>query len=53
MWIRIRRSHILHPLTLLMSKDAKWEWTPAQQTAFEQIKKVVSRETLLHYPNFN
>ena len=36
-----------------MSKNAKWEWTPAQQTGFEQIKKVVSRETLLHYPNFN
>ena len=51
MWIR--RSHILQPLTNLMSKNAKWHWTPAHQAAFDQIKKVVSQETLLHYPDFN
>ena len=51
MWIR--RSELLAPLTKLCSKNAKWEWTNAQQTAFNNIKKVISRETLLAYPNFD
>ena len=37
----------------MTSKQAKWEWTPACQQAFDNIKKVVSRETLLSYPDFN
>ena len=51
MWIR--RSHLLQPLTALTSKTVKWKWTEVEQTAFEQIKTVVTRETLLHYPDFN
>ena len=50
MWIR--RSHILTPLTKLTSKTIKWEWGPEQTKAFEDIKKIVSKETLLTYPNF-
>ena len=36
-----------------MSKEAKYKWTDEHQHAFEQVKKVVSKETLLAYPDFN
>ena len=51
MWIR--RSHLLAPLSALTSKQAKWRWGNEERQAFEQIKKVISRETLLAYPDFN
>jgi hypothetical protein len=51
MWIR--RSHILAPLTKLVSKKQKFVWEKEQQDAFETIKKIISKETLLVYPNFN
>jgi len=51
MWIR--RSHTLAPLTALTSKNVKWHWTSVKQNAFDAMKKIISRETLLTYPNFN
>ena len=51
MWIR--RSEILSPLTKLCSTGTKFSWSEEQQKAFEQIKKIVSQEVLLAYPNFN
>jgi hypothetical protein len=51
MWIR--RSDILAPLASLTSKTAKWQWTEQHNNAFELMKNVVSKETLLTYPNFN
>ena len=51
MWIR--RSELLAPLSALCSKNAKWQWTDVEQTAFEKIKRVISKETLLAYPDFN
>ena len=51
MWIR--RSETLAPLTALTSKEAKWKWTKVHQTAFHSKKKLVAREVLLSYPNFN
>jgi hypothetical protein len=51
MWIK--RSHILTPLTKLILKKQKFVWGTEQQHAFELIKKVISKETLLVYPNFN
>ena len=51
MWIR--RSDTLAPLTALTSKEAKWKWTEVEQKAFDTMKKIVSRETLLAYPNFS
>ena len=51
MWIR--RSHVLAPLAALTSKTAKWKWGPKEQWAFDQMKKIISRETLLAYPDFN
>ncbi len=51
MWIR--RSDTLTPLTALCSKNAKWRWTSIEQKAFATMKKIIGRETLLTYPQFN
>ena len=51
MWIR--RSEILSPLTKLCSTGIKFHWKPEQQIAFKLIKKLVSQEVLLAYPDFN
>ena len=37
----------------MVGKDAKFKWESAQQEAFDEIKKVISRETLLWFPDFN
>ena len=49
----VRRSHIIAPLTKLTSKKVPFKWTEIHQKAFEQIKLVLSKETLLRYPNFS
>ena len=36
MWIR--RSHVLTPLTALVSKETKFKWTKLEQDAFDTIK---------------
>ena len=51
MWIR--RSEVLTPLTALVSKNAKWQWTDAEQNAFDTMKRIISREVLLSYPDFS
>ena len=51
MWIR--RSHILAPLNALTKKGNKWHWGETEQRAFDNIKRVMAKETLLHYPDFN
>ena len=51
MWVR--RSDILSPLTKLCSKNARFEWKEEQQKAFNDMKKILSRETLLAYPDFS
>lgn len=48
-----RRSHLIAPLTALVSKKATFTWTKSHENAFQDIKKVISRETLLAYPDFN
>jgi hypothetical protein len=48
-----RRSHLLAPLTKLVGKDSKFQWTSEHQKAFDNVKTVISRETLLAYPDFN
>jgi RNase H-like domain found in reverse transcriptase/Integrase zinc binding domain len=50
MWIR--RSDVLAPLTYLVSEKLN-EWIEAHQKAFENIKQITSKETLLTYPDFN
>ena len=51
MWIK--RSEILAPLARLTSTKNKWQWTPVEQKAFDNMKKVLSKDVLLRYPNFN
>jgi len=47
------RSHVLAPLSALTSIKVKWQWTEEHQNAFMQMKTLISKETLLAYPNFN
>ena len=48
-----QRSHLLTPLTRLTSSKISWKWTSEEQKAFDGMKKVLSKETLLSYPDFN
>lgn len=51
MWVR--RSDVLAPLAKLTSKTVKWNWTEEHQKAFDTMKKIISKEVLLAYPDFN
>ena len=48
-----QRSHILAPLNALASPKKQWKWTDECQIAFDEMKRVVSHETLLTFPDFN
>ena len=50
-----RRSHILQPFSDVSSgkKGAKIKWTPSLEEAFQEIKKMVSQQTLLTYPDWS
>jgi len=47
-----RRSHILAPLSSMTSSKVKWKWTEEHQNAFDEMKKVIAKETLLAFPDF-
>ena len=51
MWAR--HSHMLAPLTKITHNKVKYKWTKIEQDAFDEIKRIVSRDTLLIYPDFN
>ena len=44
---------MLAPLTLLTSKNVKWHWTDVHQKAFDTMKRIMAREVILAYPDFN
>ena len=48
MWTR--RSHTLALLTRLTSIKRILKWTQVEQDAFDKIKRIVARGTLLTYP---
>ena len=48
-----RRSHTLAPLTKLTSIKTRFKWTQVEQDAFDEIKRIVARDNLLTYPDFN
>ena len=50
MWIR--RAHMLAPLAKLTSESVSFVWTSVEQKAFNDMKKTLSKEMLLAYPNF-
>ena len=47
------QSHLLHPLTALSSPKVKFKWTAMEQKVFDDIKRTVSHDTLLVYPDSN
>ena len=51
MWMR--RSEVLAPLTELTSEKKPFKWTEACDKAFQTMKKILSKEVLLTYPDFN
>jgi hypothetical protein len=48
-----KRSEILAPLTALTSINVKLTWTDKEQNAFDTMKRIMARETILAYPNFD
>ena len=48
-----KRSETLAPLSSLTSKSIKWKWKEEHTEAFEKMKKIVAREVMLAYPDFN
>ena len=48
-----RRSHMLAPLTKLTSIKRNFKCTQAEKVAFDKIKQILARDTLLTYPDFN
>ena len=51
--IWVHRSDLLPPLSRLTSTNVKWEWTEVEQQAFEKVKEIISKETLLSFPDFS
>ena len=51
MWAR--RSDILAPLSELTSKKAIFKWLPKHQQAFDEMKRIIARETQLAFPDFS
>ena len=47
------RSYLLQPLTVLTSDQVKFKWIDVEHKAFDEIKRVVTRKTLLAIPHFN
>ena len=47
-----RRSHVLAPLTALSSSKRVWQWGAEEQKSFEEIKRVITKETMLVFPDF-
>lgn len=48
-----QRSHLLAPMTKLMSPKKPFKWTDEEQKAFEETKNHITSESLLTYPNFD
>ena len=41
------------PLTKRTTIKVNFKWTKIEQDAFNEIKRIVDRDTLLTYPDFN
>ena len=48
-----KRSELLAPLTALIPKKCQYDWKDEHQKCFDIIKRVIGRELLLAYPDFN
>jgi RNase H-like domain found in reverse transcriptase len=47
------RSQAMEPLTRLTGGKGKLVWTAEQQKAFEEVKRIVSKEVLLSFPDYS
>jgi len=45
-------SRIASSLYKLLKKDTKFEWTEAQENAFQHLKSKLTRQPILQYPDF-
>jgi O-acetyl-ADP-ribose deacetylase (regulator of RNase III) len=45
-------SQISKPLTSLLKKEARFEWSDMCQNSFEQLKEILTTEPLLQHPDF-
>ena len=48
-----KRSELLAPITSLTSKNVKYNWKDEHQKCFDAIKRVIGREVLFSYSDFN
>jgi len=46
-------SKIASPLYKLLKKDTKFEWTEAQENAFQHLKSKLTWQPILQYPDFS
>lgn len=46
------RSYLMAPLIDLTAKTKPFKWTPECQHSFEELKKVISKEVLLSFPDY-
>lgn len=44
---------IAKPLTMLLKKEQPFIWTPSQQEAFSELKKILAEQVTLAFPDFN
>ena len=51
--MRDKQSDLIHPLTVLTSPKVNFKWTNMEQKLFDDIKRTLSHNTLLAYPDFN
>jgi hypothetical protein len=45
------RSHVLAPLTVLTSKKIPWKWGTAEQRAFKEANRIISKNAMLAFPD--
>jgi len=45
-------AYILQPLISTTGKNIECEWSQVHQCAFDSIKKIVAKNTILRFPNF-
>ena len=51
-FLRYYQLLIVSPLYKLLKKDTKFEWTEAQENAFQHLKSKLTRQPILQYPDF-
>ena len=51
-WFIPDYSMVARPLLDLTKKDNRWDWTPACQQSFDELKKLFLSCPILHLPNF-